>query len=68
MIYRFRGWIARSWRWPTTPARRAVKKLKGYVNQWRIRVGDWHVVYAIDDDRKVVSITRVAHRREVYEP
>jgi mRNA interferase RelE/StbE len=44
------------------------KKLKGYVNQWRIRVGDWRVVYTIDEERKVVSITRVAHRREVYEP
>ena len=43
------------------------KKLKGYVDQWRIRVGDWRVVYVIDDDRNVVSITRVAHRRDVYE-
>jgi len=43
------------------------KKLRGYKNQWRIRVGDWRVVYSIDDAVKVVSITRIAHRREVYE-
>jgi len=43
------------------------KKLKGYKDQWRIRVGDWRVVYLIDDEAKLVSITRVAHRREVYE-
>jgi mRNA interferase RelE/StbE len=43
------------------------KKLKGYEDQWRIRVGDWRVVYIIDDATKLVSITRIAHRREVYE-
>lgn len=43
------------------------KKLKGYKVQWRIRVGDWRVVYLIDDAAKHISITRVAHRREVYE-
>jgi mRNA interferase RelE/StbE len=43
------------------------RKLHGYKDVWRIRVGDYRVVYIIDDDRKIVSITRVAHRREVYE-
>jgi mRNA interferase RelE/StbE len=43
------------------------KKLRSYKDQWRIRVGDWRVVFIIDDDAKRVSVTRVAHRREVYE-
>ena len=43
------------------------KKLKGYKDQWRIRVGDWRVVYIIDDAAKLVSVKRIAHRREVYE-
>ena len=43
------------------------KKLKGYRDQWRVRVGDWRVVYIIDDTAKLVSVTRIAHRREVYE-
>ena len=43
------------------------KKLKGYKDQWRVRVGDWRVVYIIDDAAKLISITRIAHRREVYE-
>jgi len=43
------------------------KKLRGYKDHWRIRVGDWRVLYVIDDAAKRVSITRVAHRREVYE-
>ncbi len=43
------------------------KKLKGYKDQWRIRVGDWRVLYIIDDAAKLVSVTRIGHRREVYE-
>jgi mRNA interferase RelE/StbE len=43
------------------------KKLRGYKDQWRIRVGDWRVLYIIDDDAKLISVTRIAHRREVYE-
>ena len=43
------------------------KKLRGYKDQWRIRVGDWRVVYLIDDEAKLITIMRVAHRREVYE-
>jgi len=51
----------------TAPRPAGCKKLKGYKDQWRLRVGDWRVVYIIDDPAKLVSITRVAHRREVYE-
>jgi mRNA interferase RelE/StbE len=43
------------------------RKLRGYKDLWRIRVGDYRVVYIIDDDRKTVSVTRIAHRRDVYE-
>jgi mRNA interferase RelE/StbE len=43
------------------------KKLRGYKDQWRIRIGDYRVVYIIDDHRKKVSITRIAHRKDVYE-
>jgi mRNA interferase RelE/StbE len=43
------------------------KKLHGYKNRWRIRTGDYRVVYAIDDTGKSVDITRIAHRKEVHE-
>jgi mRNA interferase RelE/StbE len=43
------------------------KKLRGYKDLWRIRVGDYRVVYVIDDTRKKLSITRIAHRQDVYE-
>jgi len=50
-----------------TPRPAGCKKLKGYKDHWRVRVGDWRVVYIIDDAEKLISVTRVAHRREVYE-
>ena len=43
------------------------KKLHGYKDRWRIRAGNYRVVYAVDDGRKVVDITRIAHRKDVYE-
>ncbi len=34
---------------------------------WRIRVGNYRVVYSIDDRNKIVDIIRIRHRSEVYE-
>ncbi|MGA2442613.1 MAG: type II toxin-antitoxin system RelE/ParE family toxin [Tepidisphaeraceae bacterium] len=42
------------------------KKLVG-VDAWRIRIGDWRVIYQIQDDRLIVLVLRVGHRREVYD-
>jgi mRNA interferase RelE/StbE len=33
---------------------------------WRLRVGAYRVIYAIDDGQQVVTIARVRHRRDVY--
>jgi mRNA interferase RelE/StbE len=43
------------------------KKLKGYKDHWRIRIGDWRILYIVDDAARRVTITRVAHRRGAYE-
>jgi mRNA interferase RelE/StbE len=43
------------------------RKLRGYKDLWRFRVGDYRVVYIIEDDNKIVTVTRIAHRREAYE-
>lgn len=42
------------------------RKITGSKDDWRIRVGDWRVVYEIDNKQKVVRIMRVRLRREVY--
>jgi mRNA interferase RelE/StbE len=50
----------------TAPRPSGCKKLKGGDNEWRIRVGDYRIVYEIDDAARTVDVTRIAHRREVY--
>jgi len=42
------------------------EKLSGYENRYRIRVGDYRVVYMIEDDRLIVTIIDLGHRREIY--
>ncbi len=42
------------------------KKLKGGDKEWRVRVGDYRVVYTIDDQKLLVEVTRIRHRRDVY--
>ena len=41
-------------------------KLTGTDSAYRIRVGNFCVVYEIEDAVRVVTVTRVGHRREVY--
>jgi mRNA interferase RelE/StbE len=43
------------------------KKLAGADNLWRIRVGDFRIVYQIYDDRLIVLVVRIGHRREIYD-
>jgi mRNA interferase RelE/StbE len=33
---------------------------------WRVRVGDYRVIYTIEDDRLVVVVVTLGHRRDVY--
>jgi mRNA interferase RelE/StbE len=42
------------------------RKLVGSKCDWRIRVGDYRVIYEIADEIRIVRINRVRHRREVY--
>ena len=48
------------------PRPEGVIKLAGGDDLWRIRVGNYRVVYAIHDDRLLVTVVVIGHRREVY--
>lgn len=48
------------------PRPQGARSLVGYPGLWRIRIGDYRVVYAIKDAELVVLALRVAHRRDVY--
>ncbi len=34
--------------------------------EWRLRVGDYRVLFLIDDQQETVTVTAIAHRREIY--
>jgi len=42
------------------------EKLAGTTSRYRVRQGDYRVVYAVDDTARVVEVVKVGHRREVY--
>jgi mRNA interferase RelE/StbE len=50
----------------TDPRPRGAIKLQGEDDLYRIRVGDYRVIYQIRDDELIVLVLRVEHRREVY--
>jgi mRNA interferase RelE/StbE len=41
-------------------------RLVGQEDTWRLRVGDWRVIYEIDRERDAATVLRVVHRREAY--
>ena len=44
-----------------------IKKLKGkYRDYYRLRVGDYRVIYSQENDRLIIIIIRIGHRKEIY--
>ena len=53
---------------PEQPRPPGCKKLKGSnENLWRIRIGDYRVIYLIADEIQIIDVRRVRHRKDVYE-
>lgn len=42
------------------------RKLSGMADTWRIRVGDYRILYTIEDDQLIVLVIKIGHRRDVY--
>ena len=40
--------------------------ISGGGSQWRIRMGDYRILYEIDDAKNIVKVYRIAHRKEAY--
>jgi mRNA interferase RelE/StbE len=49
------------------PRPKGCRKLRGETNLWRIRIGEYRVIYAIYDNKKEVDIIAVRHRSAAYE-
>lgn len=48
------------------PRPTGMKKLAGYENLFRIRVGDWRIIYAIEDDQLIVLVLEISPRGGAY--
>ena len=48
-----------------TPRPRGTEKVKS-TGLWRIRQGDYRIIYSVDDEQHLVTVVRIGHRREVY--
>jgi len=44
----------------------AAARLVGGAGEWRVRTGDYRIVYEIEDQELLVLVLRVGHRREIY--
>lgn len=43
-----------------------IKKLRGAPDHYRLRIGDYRIIYRLDAGRVVVVIVKIGHRRDVY--
>ncbi|HMI65520.1 MAG TPA: type II toxin-antitoxin system RelE/ParE family toxin [Cyclobacteriaceae bacterium] len=43
------------------------KKLKGEHDTWRIRIGDYRVIYTVSDVVRIVDVRSVGHRKDIYD-
>lgn len=50
------------------PRQPGVKKLLGNEERWRLRVGNYRIIYRVNDIERKVLVIRIAHRRDVYRP
>lgn len=50
-----------------TPRPTGCKKLKGQKNAWRIRIGDYRVIYEIEDKLLRILVVAIGHRKDIYE-
>src|SRR5450631_4151169 len=41
--------------------------LVGGSGEWRVRTGDYRIIYEIEDDRLLILVLRTGHRREIYQ-
>ena len=51
----------------TDPRPPGCRKLAGISDRYRLRVGDYRIIYCIDDGKVTVLVLAIGHRREVYD-
>lgn len=51
----------------SNPLPNGVKKLSGEVNLFRVRVGDYRIIYQMKSSELIILVVRVGHRKDIYD-
>jgi mRNA interferase RelE/StbE len=49
------------------PRGRGTRKLVGGTGSYRLRVGEYRVIYSVQDAERIILVTRIRHRKDVYQ-
>ena len=49
-----------------SPRAQGAEKLAGYADRYRVRQGNYRIIYLIDDGRREITIFKIGHRKDVY--
>lgn len=58
--------VARIQALASEPRPHGSEKLAGFDDRYRVRQGNYRIVYLIDDDARLVTIYKIGHRKDVY--
>jgi len=50
----------------TTPRPHGCKKLRGATDLWRVRVGDYRIIYRVDDGARLIEVRAIRDRKDAY--
>lgn len=50
-----------------TPRPHGCKKLRGVSDLWRVRVGDYRIIYYVDDRAQVIEVRAIRDRKDAYD-
>ena len=42
------------------------RKIAGHTNDYRVRVGDWRIIYEVQNNKLIIFVLRIGHRKDVY--
>jgi len=51
----------------TNPTPPGCRKIAGMENLWRVRVGNYRILYTVEDDILLIEIIKIGHRKDVYD-
>lgn len=50
----------------TNPRPPGIENMKGSVDQYRLRVGDYRIIYQIEDQALIILVVKIGHRKDIY--